>query len=489
MFRTLAMRLTAMYVFAAVVLVVIVGAAVTFFALQMVGISTREAVEAAARAVPEVLRDEMSRHGGSLVEAAPDVVREISRPGIRIVMSQVGKDGSRRFLAATSPEGPAAPPVVAGSEGAAGGPPGGVPGMHAPLGMRAPPGYPFNFLLHVEPRFIEVADSRIGIFPDPAPLEKTIGLFWIAMLPMGLFVTLVAWLLGRYIAGQALRPLTETTASLNRFAAGDFTPRPIVSTDRSEIGELVQAYNGAVAQVTVAFEERRKAEVEMRQFIADAGHELRTPLTVIMGFIDVLRRRAGADPAMSSKIYETMLAESRRMRNLVEKLIVLARMEYPQMPEVEPVDLSEVASSVVRALGALQPDPRIALAAEPGAIVNGVESDLREAIWNLVENAVKHAPLSPIEIAVRRDGGDALVEVADRGPGIPAEDRASIFDRFYRGSNRNDSQGFGLGLAIAKRAIERAGGSIEFQSEVGTGTRFTIRIPRAARGKSPPIAV
>jgi two-component system OmpR family sensor kinase len=350
--------------------------------------------------------------------------------------------------------------------------------------------FPFglNALLRLEPKSVDVPGGRVAIVPDPAQLARTINEFWEAVLPAVALAALAAWLLGRYITGQALRPLVETTASLNRFAAGDFTPRAVVTSDRSEIGELVKAYNGAAAQVSAAFEERKAVESQMRQFIADAGHELRTPLTVIMGFIDVLRRRSAGEPG-SAKIYETMLAESRRMRALIDKLIVLARMENPQIREVGAVDVSDVAGTVVHALQSLAPGRRIVLEARPGVLVRGSESELHEALSNLVENALKYAPDSPVEVAVRSEGERVLIEVADRGPGIAPEDQTRVFDRFYRGSNRGESEGFGLGLAIVKRVVERAGGEIGLESRPGEGCRFTLRLPRIVRGERAAIAV
>jgi two-component system OmpR family sensor kinase len=351
--------------------------------------------------------------------------------------------------------------------------------------------FPFflNVFLHLEPKDVTFTGGRVTIIPDPAPLWRAINAFWVAMLPIGIFVVCAAWVLGRYITGQALRPLVETTASLNRFGAGDFTPRPVVTSDRNEIGELVRAYNAAAAQVSAAFDERRAAELEMRQFVADAGHELRTPLTVIMGFIDVLRRRGQNEGGVSAKIYDTMLAESRRMKTLIDKLILLARLENPVPRELETVALGEVAGKVVSAMQALGAKPRIALAVETGALVRGYENELHDALANLVENALKYAPDSPVDVRVYDDGPDVALDVVDRGPGIPAAEQSQVFARFYRGRDRVDTEGFGLGLAIARRAVERAGGEILLASVPDQGCRFTVRIPRAERGESGTLAV
>jgi signal transduction histidine kinase len=526
-FRSLAARLTASYVFAAILLVVVVIAAVMAFSLSMFAVMSREAMDAVEREAPYEAAVELTR-SGSLSAAAVRIVENLVRPGLSVGVFQ--RSGLHRgFLAVASSEpGPNGRPIVwrpanngfdgppfPGSPGRPGyaGPgaprPGAGPGPPGPDGPpqesgqgrrgpdRLPPPYPYGLgpFLHIEPRSVAIPGGFIRILPDPAPLERTTRDFLLAMIPIGLFVVAGAWLAGRFITGQALRPLVETTASLNRFGAGDFTPRLVVTADRNEIGELVKAYNSAAAQVTAAFEERLVAENNMRQFIADAGHELRTPLTVIMGFIDVLRRRAQSETArtggvaVSTKIYETMLVESRRMKALIDKLVVLARLENVAERELETVDLGEVSGQVVAALQVLEERPRIALRSEAGAIVRGRESELHDAISNLVENALKYAPDSPVDVRVASEAGDAVVCVSDRGPGIPPDEHDRIFSRFYRGRDRVEADGFGLGLAIAKRAVERAGGELAVESTLGAGSSFTMRIPRATRGEAVGAAV
>jgi signal transduction histidine kinase len=503
MFRSLRTRLIAAYVFAAIVLVVVAAVGVTAFALSTFGLTVRESIDSVAAAAPDEARVELTRFHGSLAAAAPDIARHLSRPSLRVAVIGVAKDGSRRFLARSDadrsdgsvqvrttrdfePGGPMMTYRVDSRIPHQGG------GVHTPsFQPPPPPAFPFGLsgFLHFEPRVVNIPGGVVSIFPIPSQLDRFVRSFWIAMLPIGLVVVIGAWLVGRFITNQAMRPLVETTFSLNRFAGGDFTPREIITTDRSEIGALVKAYNGAAAQVGAAFEERRNVELQMRQFIADAGHELRTPLTVVMGFLDVLRRRAGADPATSTRIYDTMLHESRRMRTLIDKLISLARLENPQRRETGAVDVADVAEHVVDTLQALQTKPRIVLSAEHGTVVEGDEHELHEAISNLIDNALKYAPLSPIEVGVRNDGRTVVVDVADRGPGLSDDEQAHIFDRFYRGENRSGVEGSGLGLAIVKRAVERAGGQVTVETSPGHGCRFIIRLPRRLPGETVKIAV
>jgi signal transduction histidine kinase len=504
MFRSLRTRLIAAYVFAAIVLVFVAAVGVTAFALSTFGITVRESIDGVVRAAPEEARSELPRYNGSLEAAAPDIVRHLVRPGLHVAVIGITQDGRRRLFArgdADQPDGSVRVFTNSDREPGQGGRmayyqlegrvprPGSI--GQAPFQMPPPPSFPLglNGLLHFEPRIATIPGGIVSVWPIPNQLERFIRSFWIAMIPVGIIVIFGAWFMGRYITNHALRPLVETTASLNRFARGDFTARAIVTTDRGEIGDLVTAYNGAAAQVSAAFEERKSVEMQMRQFVADAGHELRTPLTVVMGFIDVLRRRSNGDTATASRIYDTMLHESRRMRALIDKLISLARLENPQQRETLPVDVADVAEHAVGALQALQAKPRVTLSAEHGLVVEADEHEIHEAISNLIDNALKYAPLSPVDVKVGSEGRSVVVEVADRGPGLDEADRGRIFDRFYRGENHGDVEGSGLGLAIVKRAVERAGGEIEVESTLGHGARFTIRLPRRMPGDEGRIAV
>jgi signal transduction histidine kinase len=184
-----------------------------------------------------------------------------------------------------------------------------------------------------------------------------------------------------------------------------------------------------------------------------------------------------------------MLAESRRMKALIDKLIILARLENPQQRELETVDLAQVAGNVATAFQALGSGPRVELRAESDALVRGYETELHDAVSNLVENALKYAPESPVGVRVYGDKETVNVDVTDRGPGIPLEEQTQVFSRFYRGRDRADAEGFGLGLAIARRAVERAGGTLTLWSEPGYGSRFSMCIPRATRGESISVAV
>ena len=290
---------------------------------------------------------------------------------------------------------------------------------------------------------------------------------------------LLGLLIGRYFADQALAPMIAVTSALQRFASGDFTPQRIATQDRSEVGDLANAFNGAAAQVSAAFDERRRVEEYIRQFVADASHELRTPLTVIRGYLDVLKRGAFADPVKRDRAFATLDTESARMRALIDKLVLLARLERPEPSRLSRVDVAAVARNLADAVRDVPGHPAVVLALEDGAHVLAEESELHEALANLLDNARKYGAGSPIELQVKLDGSFVVARVIDSGPGIPDDEQGHIFDRFFRGATRGEIEGSGLGLAIAVHAVNRAHGTLRLIESRPGRTVFEIKLPVA----------
>ena len=212
----------------------------------------------------------------------------------------------------------------------------------------------------------------------------------------------------------------------------------------------------------------------MRQFIADAGHQLRTPLTVIRGFLGILLRGELRSPTDRERILETMSGQTQIMASLIEKLMLLEQWESGG-GGVEPIDVGQLVSDVALPIAEANAGRELRIDADPGPLAAIDPGDLTHAVTNLLDNALKYSH-GTISVGVRVEGGLIAVDVADEGPGIDPHAAAHVFDRFYRGDNR-DIPGSGLGLAIAKRAIERASGTLTLQSDP-RGSRFTITLPR-----------
>ncbi len=443
------------------------------------------ATEQSAQA-PDIARLYLARYG-SLAAAAPTIVKHVMRTGLRVLLfddrnrTVYGPDGTRplremRWPAigrpAPRPSDPERPPSAHARAAA--------PPRDDPFGdghRLSPTGLILAGLIGESMHRVPIPGGAIAIFPDPEAILAVCRNIGLALLIV--FIA-SATSLGFYVRGvrcEALRPLRETTLALQRLARRDFTPRTIVTGGETAYDELACAYNAAVEAVSAAFAERRAAEIEMQRFIADAGHELRTPLTIVMGYLNIIEGGALADPAVAGRITSGMRTEAVRMRRLIDKLIILARMETPS--DVDARSNLDVVSLLARVIESLEPltgEP-IDLSGVPQAHVFASEDDLADAFTNIIENAIKYAPLSRIAVTTARSADRIVVTIADRGPGMSSDEQRNAFERFYRGERRGEVSGSGLGLAIAKRAIERSNGTIRVTGAVGVGTSFIVELP------------
>jgi signal transduction histidine kinase len=293
---------------------------------------------------------------------------------------------------------------------------------------------------------------------------------------------LLGFAIARVLTQQALRPLLDVTGALERFAAGDLEPHPIAADRRQQFGRLALAYNAAIDRMQRAFAERDRANDAMRQFIADAGHQLRTPLTVIRGFIAILRKGELRTPEDRERILETMYRQSALMSSLVDKLMLLDRWEDErECATSELIDVSRLVSDVVAPLAEARSDREVRVDAPSSELAAIDPIELSHAVTNIVDNALKYTA-GAVDVAVQRDGKNVVVTVTDHGPGMSPAEVGHAFDRFFRGSRR-DVDGTGLGLAIARRAIERAGGTLALRSDPAKGSVFTISLPSAGSAR------
>ncbi|MFI7426427.1 ATP-binding protein [Micromonospora sp. NPDC049836] len=297
----------------------------------------------------------------------------------------------------------------------------------------------------------------------------------------------------------SLRPLRRVEQTAAAIAAGDLAQRvPAVGGPRTEVGRLVAALNGMLAQIERAFTARAESEARMRRFVADVSHELRTPLFGITGFTELYRMGGLPGPADVDRTMAHIAAESSRLARLVEDLLLLARLDeslgrttgdagaggLPLRPA--PMDLRTLAVDARHDLTALDPGRPITLTGPAGGPVGsapalGDEARLRQVVLNLVGNVVAHTPAgSPVRIGVGTVGGEAVLELADQGPGLSAAQAARVFERFYRtdsSRSRAGGAGAGLGLAIVDSLVRAHGGRVELETAPGAGATFRVVLP------------
>jgi two-component system phosphate regulon sensor histidine kinase PhoR len=234
----------------------------------------------------------------------------------------------------------------------------------------------------------------------------------------------------------------------------------------------------------------REAERVRRDFVANASHELRTPLTAIRGFAETLREGAIEDPEVAKGFLDVILRHTKRLQALVSDLADLSRFEGKDMElDLHPVAPEKLISTVVEGLAAQSRAKGLKVVLpEPGLrlMVRAEERALEQVLVNLIDNAIKYTPDSgEIRISIGREGGEALIEVANTGPGIPAKHLPRVFERFYRvdAGRSRELGGTGLGLSIVKHLVAKMGGQITAQSQEGW-TRFQVRLAEAERPES-----
>ncbi|HEY2202416.1 MAG TPA: ATP-binding protein, partial [Solirubrobacteraceae bacterium] len=319
-----------------------------------------------------------------------------------------------------------------------------------------------------------VALAEIAVFAAALVLAGIIGTVWVRV---------------------SLRPLRRVAATATRvtelpLASGEVSLQERVpdADPRTEVGQVGAAFNRMLGHVESALARRQASETRLRTFAADASHELRTPLAAIRGYAELARRHRGPVPDEIAHALSRVEAESARMSELVDELLLLARLDAGRPLAREPVDLTRLVIDVASDARVAASDHRwqLELPEEP-VVVRGDDLRLHQVLANLLSNAARHTPggtvvtvsLGRRELA-RADGssGGAVISVTDNGPGIPAELQPTVFERFVRGdTSRSRAAGSsGLGLAIVHAVTVAHGGIANVVSRPGE-TRFTIELP------------
>jgi two-component system, OmpR family, sensor kinase len=275
-----------------------------------------------------------------------------------------------------------------------------------------------------------------------------------------------------------VRPLEDMTREADAIAAGDLTRRVQPMDGKGEIARLGRALNGMLTQIETAFAQRARSEERLRSFLADASHELRTPLTSIRGYAELLQKEALTEEADRRRALSRIEKEAARMGLLVGDLAVLAREGEGPEPARYRVDLAAVVAEAVADAKTIDTTRRIELNAPSEVPVAGDDARLEQLVHNLLGNAMAHTPAgTPVEVGVAALGGEAVLEVRDRGPGMSADQASHVFDRFYRGDADRLDGGSGLGLFIVASLARTFGGRVTVDTALGKGSTFQVVLP------------
>jgi signal transduction histidine kinase len=289
-----------------------------------------------------------------------------------------------------------------------------------------------------------------------------------------LAVIALALILGLILARSLTNPLRQLTSATRRVAAGDLEFKLDISS-QDELGELAQSFNMMNQRLAQLRDDRR-------QMTADIAHELRTPVSVILGYADGLKEKV-IHP--SQETFDLIQEQAEQLEHLIEDLRILTQAEAGELSidiaATDPLPLVERAMAAFEHQAARQ-GITLTVAPEGESPAIMVDPDrFRQVLANLISNALQNTPSGgQITTRVTSDEKRVLISVIDTGPGIPPENIDRIFQRFFRldPSRSRDTGGSGLGLSIARSLVERQGGQIEVESELGQGACFTISFPR-----------
>ena len=234
--------------------------------------------------------------------------------------------------------------------------------------------------------------------------------------------------------------------------------------------------------------EEMRRELAEREFVSNAAHEMRNPIAGVSGAIEVLRAGAKDDPEAREHFLDRLAEDAERISRLTHSLLTLARVEALGESAREVVDVDTAAQEAIQTVVAPE-TLTVSVDVAPGLSVEGDPALVRQVLISLLSNAYRNTPPRGAVTLRARGGtaGEALIEVSDTGAGIRPEEQSRIFERFYRGSNSLEQEGFGLGLSIARRMVEVMGGGIGVRSEVGKGSTFWVRLP-ATKPAAAPVA-
>ncbi|MFJ9724389.1 sensor histidine kinase [Streptomyces sp. NPDC101209] len=320
------------------------------------------------------------------------------------------------------------------------------------------------------------------------PVEAAVHrLILVAAVVFGLALT-VTGVAGALWVRWSLRPLSRVAATATRvselpLASGEVAlpPRAPESDPRSEVGQVAGAFNRMLGHVEDALTKRHASEERLRSFAADASHELRTPVASVRGHAELALLHPGPVPPKITRALERIAAESGRMGEMVDEMLLLARLDAGRPLERHSVDLTMLVLDAVTDARAAGPGHRWSLdLPEEPVSVDGDAHRLQQVLANLLTNARVHTPAgTKVTVSLETEGRSVLLKVHDDGPGVPKDVQPTIFERFTRAEHRRRSDapggGAGLGLSIVAAVAEAHGGSVALESRPGA-TTFTVRL-------------
>ncbi len=305
-----------------------------------------------------------------------------------------------------------------------------------------------------------------------------------AVLTGALAALVVALVLGYLVSSGITAPILGLRQAAQRIAKGDLDVRVKTHT-HDELGQLAESLNAMAKELQERMDNQRRMDRARTDFVANVSHELKTPLTLIKGYIETLQDKAINDPERARRFMAIINEHADRLGRIVDDLISIGELEFSKDSlHRNPTDLKKLIDDVVLGFGYAVTKKRhqLQVTSTGEDFVAPVDAHkIEQVLVNLVDNAVKYTPeRGQIDIHLAEDGAQLCVTVRDNGIGIPPEDAAHVFERFYRVDKARSRElgGTGLGLGIAKHIVLAHQGSIDLSSQPGKGTVFTVKLPK-----------
>jgi two-component system sensor histidine kinase MtrB len=308
---------------------------------------------------------------------------------------------------------------------------------------------------------------------DARPIEAALSQLALGLGGGAVILTLVALVAARLVARGVLAPVEVAARAAERMEHGDLSVRVPV-TSRDEFGRLARRFNRMAATLEETIGRLEASQAQNRRFVSDVAHELRTPLTALVAEASILREHLAELPPGARRTGELLVDDVARLRTLVDELMELSRFDASaEEARHEPVDLARLIRAIV---AARLPSATLNTPTAPLVVATDPRR-LERIVGNLLDNAREHAAGAGVEVTLTVESGDVVIAVADRGPGVPADRLARIFDRFYKADPSRHGGSSGLGLAIAAEHAALLGGELEAANRDGGGLWIWLRLP------------
>jgi two-component system OmpR family sensor kinase len=406
-------------------------------------------------------------------ESAPGLFIEVLNPNGTVVTGPAGREICPAFQPGSASYTPALPAGFAGL--AAAGRPRTEPQAYLTVGAAGGSGPSFRV------RASALPNGQVLVLAAPlSSVSSTLSqLVGVEVVVTGAAVV-AAVVLGGWMVRVGLRPLRDVERTAEAISGGDLVHRVPNPNPRTEVGHMATAFNVMVSRVEELVEDLRSSEARLRRFVGDASHELRTPLAAVSAYAQLFERGAASHPEDVERAMAGVRTESARMARLVEDLLTLARLDEHAELALEPVELVDLVTEATGTARLVGPAWPVGFVAREAVEVMGDRGALRQVVDNLLANVRAHTPPGTrATVTVERRGSQAMIEVADNGPGITAEQAAVVFERFFRAdpSRSRQTGGAGLGLSIVASIMQAHQGRAEAEPAPGGGAVFRVWLP------------